>query len=204
MHLSIRTTLRAQDTSNNLCILAFGPRFEPKTLATTVHLSIRTPLRAQDSGNNLCNLAFGPGFEPKTLQQNVHLCIRTPLRAQDTGNKSYILAFRTPLLHHSDPASSPRHRQLIAHLSIRTPLRAQDTGNKSYILAFRPCFEPKIPAATCTSKHSEAASSPRHRQQLLHLSIRTPLRAQDTGNKSYILASGPRCEPKTLPTNRKS
>ena len=42
------------------------------------------------------------------------------------------------------------------------------------------------------------------RQQLVHLSIRTPLRAQDTGNNSHILAFGPRFEPKTQAANRTS
>ena len=35
------------------------------------------------------------------------------------------------------------------------------------------------------SRHWEPTSSPRHRRQIVHLSIRTPLRVQDTGNKSY-------------------
>ena len=50
---------------------------------------------------------------------------------------------------------------------------------------------------TPTPKYSDPASSPRHQQQIVHFSIWSPLRAQDTGNKSYILAFGPRFEPKT-------
>ena len=150
-----------------------------------MHLSIRTLLSS-----------------PRHRQQIVHLSIRTPLQVQDSGNRSCILAFghqceaKEPATNHtskhSDTASSPRHRQEILHRSIRTQLRAQDTGNKSYILAFGPHFEPKTPATNRTSWHSDPASSPRHRQQIEHLSIRTPLRAQDTGNNLCILAFGPR------------
>ena len=68
----------------------------------------------------------------------------------------------------------------------------------------RPCGSAPEPLAYSISKHSDPASSPRHRQHIVHLSIRTPLRGQDTGNKSCILAFTPRFEPKTPATNRTS
>ena len=145
----------------------------------------------------------------------MHLSIRTRLRAQDIATK------RTSL--HSDPASSPRHRQQIVHLSIRTPLRAQDTGNKSCILALRPRYVPKTPATnkSCilafdprielktparnrTSLHSDPASSPRNWQQIVHLSIESPLRSEDTATNLYILAFGPLFELEILATKRTS
>ena len=152
LHLSIRTPLRAQDTGNKSYILAFGPRFEPKTRQQIVHLSIRTPLRAQDTGSKSYILAFGPRFEPKTAAKNRTSCLVVCVVFFSFGSFHAFISLHYK--RHSDPASSPRHRQQTVHLSIRTPLRTQDTGKTSYILAF-------------------GSLSPRHRQQIVHLSIHT-------------------------------
>ena len=131
-----------------------------------------------------------PLSSPRHWQQIVHLSTGTgtPLRAHDTGNKSYILALGP----HVEPQKPATNR----------PLRTQNTGNESYILAVGPHFEPKTPATNRTFWHWDPTSSPRHRQQIVHLSTGTPLRAQDTGNNLYILALGRHFELKTPAANR--
>ena len=75
-------------------------------------------------------------------------------------------------------------------LRIRPPLRNQSNSNKSYTLALRKYFEAKATATNHTSSNWGTTSKPKQWQQIVHLSIRAPLRDQSNGNKSHISALG--------------